>query len=688
VRGIRRYVGGLRAPKARAYCISRIVDEPGLKRSRRYYLDDPDRVADGRLSVNCAPFGNIAVCAKFFAFAIGKSTNFLYQPSHLSSHMCENLETNIFRTSPKENAIVIFMKDIAQYYQLSPDKDFVFLPFPKRSVLHDIYMDQASENERCHRAFFLSVWRENALITHIKLRKHLLFALCDTCVDFRDLQMVHHSTADRLLLKKAQLAHHTFVKMERQLYYYRRAKGGNPLDDSMSMIVDAADQQKYALPYHHIATHSSQKAIRVPVHLMGVLIHGEAVHAYTYFENFKQGNNVTIQAIHDSLADKLARDGKLPSTLYIQLDNTSKQCKGRYMIGWLGYLIKMGVFKNIVLSFLPVGHTHEDIDQIFSRLSVYLACHDALNLDELHEAIRGGYQTKDGHRAKCEFWDRCGNFSEWIKPYLTNYDGISRFRQFRFYMKDGVAQVQARTHTSQREEWAGIRGQDAFTKVFKSDPPSRMEDVPVTQRRELVLDAVLEKQKKSIAKLAEKRHIDLEMLDGVMAGVDSLGDPDDLPFNWDLSRLLNWDVNGADEMVEEKVPNVEEEEYVYDYELDTIVLLKAEPGELQPFWLGKVVNLGEGDREGEYEIWWMTSTTAWGTYKLAKNARRKPLVDWVWAASVQDEITMKAKGTKIDSRSAKEIRSWILRWEQDKNAESDDLEPDEAFSSDNNMDLD
>ena len=32
-------------------------------------------------------------------------------------------------------------------------------------------------------------------------------------------------------------------------------------------------------------------------------------------------------------------------------------------------LIMRGVFKEITLSCLPVGHTHEDIDQLFSRLT-------------------------------------------------------------------------------------------------------------------------------------------------------------------------------------------------------------------------------------------------------------------------------------------------------------------------------
>jgi len=32
---------------------------------------------------------------------------------------------------------------------------------------------------------------------------------------------------------------------------------------------------------------------------------------------------------------------------------------------YLGQLVRDGVFKDIYVSFLPVGHTHEDIDQMF-----------------------------------------------------------------------------------------------------------------------------------------------------------------------------------------------------------------------------------------------------------------------------------------------------------------------------------
>lgn len=39
----------------------------------------------------------------------------------------------------------------------------------------------------------------------------------------------------------------------------------------------------------------------------------------------------------------------------------------RYLLGFLSYLVEMKIFKKIKVSFLMVGHTHEDIDQVFSR---------------------------------------------------------------------------------------------------------------------------------------------------------------------------------------------------------------------------------------------------------------------------------------------------------------------------------
>ena len=653
-------------------------EEPlSKKRGRQYYLDPPEAAEAGTLHPQPRPIDNKRVCAKFFSFAVGKSNNFLYQPSTPTKTMAMDLHTSIFRKSPKEDMVVGFMQELSQYYQLSPDKDFIFLPFPKRSHVYTVMTGEVDPSRICQESYFLRVWRHSGLCSHIKLRKQLRFALCDVCVEFRERQLTQLSIPERLQMKKAQVDHHQFVKMERQCYYLRQDRGIAPHIDAMSMIVDAADQSRYALPYCYISTHSSQKALRVPVHLMGVLVHGEAVHGFTYFESFKQGNNVTIEAIYEALATKLAKDGKLPSVLYLQLDNTSKQCKGRFMIGFLGYLILKGVFRRIMLSFLPVGHTHEDIDQFFSRLATYLSCHDAANIDELHDAIRRCYQTKAGVRAQTAHWDRCANFSEWIDPFLTKYKGISRFRQFRFYMKDSAVHVQARVNTTGNEEWAGITGNDDCTPVFKRSPPTRMTEVPPTQRRPYLDPALAAKQKESIAKMCRARHIEPARIADVLRGIESLADKTDLPFQWDLDRVFDWDpalfIAGSEGEEGGADPVEEQEPFDYEYQEGQVVLLKPGPKSSQSFWLGEVVALGTGSRRGEYEIWWMASKRTFGTYHREYNGQR-PHADWVFVQACQCAITMVSKGKKISAGSTSAIKKFVARWKQ---AEESDCSADE-----------
>jgi hypothetical protein len=46
-------------------------------------------------------------------------------------------------------------------------------------------------------------------------------------------------------------------------------------------------------------------------------------------------------------------------------------------------LVERGVFQEICVYFLPTGHTHEDIDALFGRLSSHVRKHNSLSLQEL-----------------------------------------------------------------------------------------------------------------------------------------------------------------------------------------------------------------------------------------------------------------------------------------------------------------
>ncbi len=87
---------------------------------------------------------------------------------------------------------------------------------------------------------------------------------------------------------------------------------------------------------------------------------------------------------HRQLSEKLER----AKNLYMQVGNTSKDNKARFVMAFCECLVHHGLFESIHVRFLPVGHTHEDVDHNFSRVSVSLSCQDTNTIQDLYRAIR------------------------------------------------------------------------------------------------------------------------------------------------------------------------------------------------------------------------------------------------------------------------------------------------------------
>ena len=82
----------------------------------------------------------------------------------------------------------------------------------------------------------------------------------------------------------------------------------------------------------------------------------------------------------------------LPRNLYLQLDNSAKDNKNKYLMAFLSLLIAWDVFEEIQAGFLLVGHTHEDIDVYFSHLSKALK---SKNMFVLADIMKAFMQSQD-----------------------------------------------------------------------------------------------------------------------------------------------------------------------------------------------------------------------------------------------------------------------------------------------------
>ena len=84
--------------------------------------------------------------------------------------------------------------------------------------------------------------------------------------------------------------------------------------------------------------------------------------------------------------DRVNRVGKV---LYLPLDNTSGDNKNRYVIAFLAYFVQIRIFEKVKVSFMEVGHTHEDIDQFFSVIANNVRTMGALAWRSFVSALKG-----------------------------------------------------------------------------------------------------------------------------------------------------------------------------------------------------------------------------------------------------------------------------------------------------------
>jgi len=96
-------------------------------------------------------------------------------------------------------------------------------------------------------------------------------------------------------------------------------------------------------------------------HLIGLKDAVRGCSLHWFFNEFPGGSQLTCSIIGAYLATvpDLAK-----KTVFIQLDNCGGENKNWLLMQFLSMLVGMGKVKCIVVNFLPVGHTHIDIDQV------------------------------------------------------------------------------------------------------------------------------------------------------------------------------------------------------------------------------------------------------------------------------------------------------------------------------------
>lgn len=542
---------------------------------RTFWMEPPDSIGTGRRLLSTVPEANLQrVCCRAFFFLTSTSRTQIYGRQRSGdTPLAHSIPLSSYPRLRCTQRIVLqkvvyFLRDLGEYYCQAPNEDLVLLPFPSKSFVYEMMLStikQAAGAEpeedsaplavfHCAYRYFCQIWKSEPSTRRIKIRKWLKFSKCDVCVIIRDRLNKTHNIVSRAALKKQSRAHHLEVQREREAYYERRKLARESPDEYLSITIDGADQGAYGQPYFHEKSKAHSKYYKIRVHVMGVLAHGRRVDCYTYLDNVRHGSNATLESLMATLRRIVAEHGgRLPATLFIQLDNTTGSNKNQFVMTFMGYLIHREVFKKILVSFLPVGHTHEDIDQFFSRLAVYLRCHDAVGIPALGNAIQKCFRSREGAHPHHEHWDTVANISDWLRDLGTHrsYPDITMYRQFCFTPSatdPGNVEVTVRAKaydgaaSDEGCQWRSLRVGEDVSLVFKdvSMIPSTMHDVPDAQIR---LTTGTPEEKKHISMVTKSHRAfvqdaawQYQLADGVvndlMSLVDKLESLAPIPFHW------------------------------------------------------------------------------------------------------------------------------------------------------------
>ena len=357
----------------------------------------------------------------------------------------------------------------------------------------------------------------------------------------------------------------SFVQGERDSYYRRISAAERHPNSYVSVIIDGSDNSQYHLPYFVHRDSDSNSAWKIGLHLFGAIVHGVGPQLFPVYDTCPLGTNATIDVLHHVLVAEYARrGGSLPPVLYLQLDNTVRQCKSRFVMAWLGLLVHWRVFQDVFVSFLPKGHTHEDIDQLFSQLAMWFRKHDAASILGFESAIASAIKYDDRAPTNIKTLDRVANIRDWVEPLLAKMDGISQdkhqFRITRINVEGGnEVRIMNRNWIARKGHnvWGGFKAYEYNSAVFNKTketkailargaavlrdgliPPIDRKSREVSQnsgkKRKVVPG---KKLAKSVEKIAVARQVSEQDYDSLMDSVAIMNSLEELSFGWSKKEI-------------------------------------------------------------------------------------------------------------------------------------------------------
>ena len=291
---------------------------------------------------------------------------------------------------------------------------------------------------------------------------------CQTCFDLRE--RTYRTWAplhEKLHYARRWRDHLRDQYLDRVLYWNLRFLSRRFDSTVLVIIIDSMDRKKAVWPkwdFNRRPHEIEQLKPRPRMTVTGGMAHGWCTAIYIAQETLSHGSNAYVEVLCQ-LLDEVARlcrvhGRRFPVHLVLQADNTVAQTKNQYASGFCSQLVGMQKFCTVTMNFLMVGHTHEDIDQLFALICQYvIRRHRWQTPEEFKRLVREALSDRIAEKGEVLVVQglRCiRDYSTWLAPQQVamfgcwgNRDGFESPHSFAFKKRsdlsaEELAQVQGR----------------------------------------------------------------------------------------------------------------------------------------------------------------------------------------------------------------------------------------------------
>lgn len=247
--------------------------------------------------------------------------------------------------------------------------------------------------------------------------------------------------------------HKKLVQAEKSALEERKVRSTAAPDQILHIMVDCPD--KVYLPHFSVPATAHSRMAKVPFQSVGLI--NVSTDEYFYFDFFPwwaKTPNLIMSVLYMYLFTFLRTvdPSKRPRILWLQMDNCFKENKNRFMIGFLAWMVYIGWFSKVVISFLPPGHSHADVDRMFSSRSNSLKKNDATTPIHLQNLT-----SKSSKKSPACFFIPCiWNWSGLFAPCMEVYENHITPHVWTFQLYNNKVGMKTKMWHSSMDDFAGL----------------------------------------------------------------------------------------------------------------------------------------------------------------------------------------------------------------------------------------